>query len=445
VRRRARFLSLVMALGLVIAACGDTGAETTTTSPPSETTGTTSAETTAPPETTAASGPSGEPIVVGSTLSLTGAFGPTGIIHQIAGELFVDRLNENGGLLGRPVEWQLRDDESVTDNVATLYEQLIGEDAVDLIMGPYATPNIMAAMPIAERHGFVLPQHTAVLAPTLAYSCQFPGWSIGFEPNAFIPNQLADAMDSLGGSVATVALVTNQSGSAAFVTAGRPDVEEPAAEEIFPERGYEIVANIPYPPGNTEWDAIAIQVRDANPDLLMVNGLGVDANGLIEAMLALDGYRPPMMFALFPAPGPLLALGSSNDIEVLSVSIFEPNEAIVAAMDPEVAEIVAEFATRAEAAGVAYTAFETQAAASWNAWEILTQGVEGAGSLDHQAICDYLHENGADLTFSGPVEFDQAVNNFWDTNLGLKQIQDGDWVMVWPADRAAADLRGPSE
>jgi branched-chain amino acid transport system substrate-binding protein len=383
--------------------------------------------------------------VVGSTLSLTGAFGPTGVIHQIAGELFVDRLNESGGLLGRPLEWDLRDDESVTDNVATLYEQLIGQDGVDLIIGPYATPNIMAAMPIAERHGFVLPQHTAVLAPTLAYSCQFPAWSIGFEPNAFIPNQLADAMDSLGGSVETVALVTNQSGSAAFVTSGRPDVEEPAAETIFPERGYEIVANVPYPPGNTEWDAIAIQVRDADPDLVMVNGLGVDANGLIEAMLALDGYRPPMIFALFPAPGPLLALGSSNDIEVLSVSIFEPNEAILAEMDPEVAEIVEEFATRAEAAGVAYTAFETQAAASWNAWEILTQGVEGAGSLDHQAICDYLHENGADLTFTGPVEFDQGVNNFWDTNLGLKQIQDGEWVMVWPAERAAADLRGPSE
>jgi branched-chain amino acid transport system substrate-binding protein len=166
---------------------------------------------------------------------------------------------------------------------------------------------------------------------------------------------------------------------------------------------------------------------------------------LIEAMLALDGYSPPMIFALFPAPGPLLALASSNDIEVLSVSIFEPNEAILAEMDPEVAEIVEEFATRAEAAGVAYTAFETQAAASWNAWDILTQGVEGAGSLDHQAICDYLHENGADLTFTGPVEFDQSVNNFWDTNLGLKQIQDGEWVMVWPAEQAAADLRGPSD
>jgi branched-chain amino acid transport system substrate-binding protein len=444
--RRMTFRSAAMAFALVVAACaGGDGATTTADAPQSTTAAPT--DTTAPVETTAPSettGPSGEPIVVGSTLSLTGAFGPTGVIHQIAGELFVDRLNESGGLLGRPVEWDLRDDESVTDNVATLYEQLIGQDGVDLIIGPYATPNILAAMPIAERNGFVIPQHTAVLAPTLTYPCQFPGWSIGFEPNAFIPNQLADAMDSLGGAVETVALVTNQSGSAAFVTFGRPDVEEPAAQTIFPERGYEVVANIPYPPGNTDWDAIATEVRQADPDLVMVNGLGVDANGLIEAMLALDGYRPPMIFALFPAPGPLLALGSSNDIEALSVSIFEPNEAILAEMDPMVTEIVEEFAERAAAAGVPYTVFETQAAASWNVWEILAQGVEGAGSLDHQAICDYLHESGANLSFGGQVSFDQSVNNFWDTNLGIKQIQDGDWVMVWPAERAAAELRGPT-
>jgi branched-chain amino acid transport system substrate-binding protein len=88
--------------------------------------------------------------------------------------------------------------------------------------------------------------------------------------------------------------------------------------------------------------------------------------------------------------------------------------------------------------------FETQAAASWNAWEILTQGVEGAGSLDHEAICDYLHANGADLTFAGHVDFDPEFNNFWPAIQVLKQVQDGDWIVVWPPDRAAAELRGPS-
>jgi branched-chain amino acid transport system substrate-binding protein len=94
--------------------------------------------------------------------------------------------------------------------------------------------------------------------------------------------------------------------------------------------------------------------------------------------------------------------------------------------------------------GLPYTAFETQAAASWNAWETLVAGVEGSESLEHQDICDALHEDGVETTFSGPLEFPPDDNNFWPSTLGLKQIQDGDWVMVWPEERAAAELRAPA-
>ena len=86
---------------------------------------------------TQAQEPSGDPIRVGGSLSLTGFLSATGIIHQITGEAFVDNLNANGGLLGRPVEWVLLDDESSPDNAAALYERLITEDEVDLLMGPY--------------------------------------------------------------------------------------------------------------------------------------------------------------------------------------------------------------------------------------------------------------------------------------------------------------------
>ncbi|HJS71613.1 MAG TPA: ABC transporter substrate-binding protein [Acidimicrobiia bacterium] len=441
-RRRSRFGAILMTLLLVVAACGDGegGASTTGAAEPG-TTGEGTATTESPGTTSGA--PTGDPIVVGGTLALTGALGPTGVIHQIAGQQFVDTLNANGGLLGRPVEWNLLDDESDGARIAELYEQLISQDEVDLIMGPYATPNILAAMPVAERHGFMLPQHTAVLAPALTYACQFPGWSIGPEPNVFVPTQLADALDSLGGAVSTVGLVTNEGGSTSFISFGAPDdPADPATDTILPERGYEIVENIPYPIGNTEWGSVATDLRDANPDVVVVNGLGVEANGLVEAMGQLD-YAPPMMFALFPAPGAVLSLGDAVE-GMLSVTMFEPNEPILAEMDPEATEITEEFSTRVEEAGLPYTTFETQAAASWHAWEILTQAVEGAGDIDHQAMCDYLHENGADLTFAGHVEFDPAANNFWPTNQMLKQVQGGDWIVVWPEDRAAAELAGPT-
>jgi branched-chain amino acid transport system substrate-binding protein len=173
-----------------------------------------------------------------------------------------------------------------------------------------------------------------------------------------------------------------------------------------------------------------------------MNSLGVESVGLIEAMAQLD-YRPPMMFSLFPAPGPLLGLGDAGEGH-LSVSMFEPNEPILEAAGDEVGEIVEAFQANAEEADLPYSAFETQAAGSWTAWEILVSGVEGAGSVDdQQAICDHLHENGAETTLYGTLEFDPEANNFWPSTQGIKQIQDGAWVMVWPEDSAAAELRGP--
>jgi branched-chain amino acid transport system substrate-binding protein len=385
--------------------------------------------------------PDGEAIVVGSTLSLTGAFGPTAAIHRIAGEQFLERLNDAGGLLGRPVEWNLLDDESEPANVADLYERLITQEGVELILGPYATPLILSAQGVAERHSMVLPQHTSVLGPLMTYRCQFPAWSISFAPNEFIPNQLFDALESLPEPPQSVAFVTNQSGSTDFVTYGQPDVDDPGAMPIAQERGLEVVAEVRYPPGTTEWAAQASQLRDANPDFIMMNSLGVESVGLIQAMEQLN-YRPPLMFSLFPAPGPLLGLDDAGEGH-LSVSMFEPNEPILERMGTEVREIVEEFQSRADAEGLPYTAFETQATSSWTAWEILAAGVEGAGSLDNDAICDYLIENGADTTFHGHLTFDPEQNNFWDTTSGIKQVQDGDWVMVWPEDRSAAPMRGP--
>jgi len=382
-----------------------------------------------------------KPIVVGSTLSLSGAFAATGQIHKIAGEAFVDRLNQAGGLLGRKLEWIVRDDESDQAKVATLYEQLISQDKVDLIMGPYATPNILSAMAVAERHGYVLPQHTSVLAPLMKYPCQFPGWSFGFAPNEFVPGQLFDAMASLPRPPRKIAIVTNQNGSTDFVSYGAGDNKK-GFVSIAKERGLEVVAEIKYPPGAVNWAPLATQVRDAKPDLVINSGLGIDPVNLLQAMAQLD-YSPPLMFSLFPAPGPLLKLGPTAD-RLLAVTIFEPNQAILDKLGPVATEIVKDFKNRATEAKLPYTAPETQAVASWNAWEILVSGVKAAGSVDNKAICDALHKEGADTTFSGHLTFDPTRNNFWPpTTARLKQIQDGNWVSVWPAERAVAPIKSP--
>jgi branched-chain amino acid transport system substrate-binding protein len=390
-------------------------------------------------EGSSGSGSSNDPIVVGSTLSLTGIFAATGKIHQIAGQEYVDRLNKNGGLLGRQVQWKVLDDQSDQAKVGQLYEQLISQDKVDLLIGPYATPNILSAMAVAQRHNYVLPQHTAVLAPQLTYNCQFPGWSYGPRPNEFIPTQLFDAVASLPDAPKRIAVVTSQSGSAAYVTDGFGS-DKTGVLSIAKDKGLQVVANVHYPPTTSDWAPIAAQVRAAKPDLVINNGLGVDAVNILQAMKQLN-YRPPMTFALFPAPGPLLGLGDLS-AGTLTTSLFQPDQA--GKLGGDVQAIVDDFNTRASAAKLPYPVFETQAAASWNAWDILTAGVKAAGSLDQQKICDSLHADGAQTTFAGKVAFDPAAHNFWPGTETLAQIQGTKWVTVWPQDKAAAQLRGPA-
>ena len=78
----------------------------------------------------------GAPIRIGSTLALTGPLSATGLTHKLVGEIYVEQLNARGGLLGRKVEWVLKDDQSKPDLARTLYEQLITSDKVDLLIGP---------------------------------------------------------------------------------------------------------------------------------------------------------------------------------------------------------------------------------------------------------------------------------------------------------------------
>ena len=107
-----------------------------------------------------AQAPATGPIRIGSTLALTGPLATTALTHKMVGEIYIEQLNARGGLLGRKVEWLLKDDQSKPELARTLYEQLITSDKVDLLMGPYATGAILSAMGVAERYNKVLVHHT---------------------------------------------------------------------------------------------------------------------------------------------------------------------------------------------------------------------------------------------------------------------------------------------
>ena len=88
------------------------------------------------------------------------------------------------------------------------------------------------------------------------------------------------------------------------------------------------------------------------------------------------------------------------------------------------------YTERAAKAGFSDTSVETQAAASYTAWQILEAGVVNTKSLDDKAIGTWLKANKVD-TLQGKLRFD-GTGNFGDDLMRIKQIQDGKWVVVWP-------------
>jgi branched-chain amino acid transport system substrate-binding protein len=93
-----------------------------------------------------------DPIKVGFSMALTGSVAQNGKQLIIALELWRDDVNAHGGLLGRPVELVYYDDQSNPTNVPGIYTKLITVDKVDLLLGPYATNMVAAAMPVIMQH-----------------------------------------------------------------------------------------------------------------------------------------------------------------------------------------------------------------------------------------------------------------------------------------------------
>ncbi len=361
--------------------------------------------------------PSGPPIRVGGSLALTGPLAATALVHKIVGEIYVDELNRKNGLLGRPVEWVLLDDQSKPDLARTLYEQLITADKVDLLMGPYATGAILSAMGVAQRYNKVLVHHTFGIPSMAKYEAQFPAWSLGSDPGNTVNATLFDALAASPKPPKTVAVVTSKFPSIHFMTQG--------AREVMKKRGLTEVLFLEWDFGNRDFGPIANRVKDAKPDFVWVGAIGLDGNLLLDAMKKID-YEPPQHFYMYPAPGPLVSLPEAKN--ALSVTIFEDQQPFLS--NPGGTEFTRLYKERATKAGLADTSVETQAAASWTAWQILEAGVVGTKSLDDAKIGAFLKANRVD-SIQGKLRFN-GTGNFGDDLMRVKQVQNGHWVVVWP-------------
>ncbi|MBW8905019.1 MAG: ABC transporter substrate-binding protein [Betaproteobacteria bacterium] len=330
-----------------------------------------------------------QPVRIGSTLALTGPLSATGAVHKVAGEIYVEELNKRGGLLGRKVEWVLKDDQSRPDLARTLYEQLITVDKVDLLIGPYATANIVAAVGVAQRYKLVF-------------------------------NAVAQAPKP----PKTVAIVTSKFPSVNFISVG--------AREVAKKHGLQEVAWLEWEFGNRDFGPIASRVKEANADFVFIGAIGVEGLLLLDALKKID-YTPAIHFHMFPAPGPMAK--SPNAQHALALTTFEQHPPFT--NNPVSAALVKLYNDRAAKAGLPDNQVELQAAGSFATWQTIEAAVNGAKSIDDKALAAWLKKNPVD-TMIGRLAWETPTNYMPGARLyKVKQLQDGKWLVIWPKEFAA--------
>ena len=96
------------------------------------------------------------PIRIGAVKSLTGPASYIGGPQGNTLKLIADQINQEGGVLGRPLELVIYDDASNPERARTMMQRLLTQDRVVAVIGASLTPTTLAMEPLAARHGILM-------------------------------------------------------------------------------------------------------------------------------------------------------------------------------------------------------------------------------------------------------------------------------------------------
>ena len=338
-----------------------------------------------------------EPIRVGVTVSLSGQYAAPGS-EQLQGiQMWAHDLNARGALLGRPVEIVYYDDKSDAETSEALYERLVSEDKVDLLLGPYSSGLTLAASRVAEKHHFPM-------VATGASSTDV--WSRGnkyiFQVDAPADTYLNLVINSAKkAELATIALVYEGADFPRQVAEG---VRVEAAKQ-----GMDIVFDEEFAQGSTDFAEIIERIRAKKPDVV-IGGTYLDGSIAIMKQAKKSGLSPKaFVFTVGPA---LAEFGEQlgPDAEgVLGVVAW-----MAAAHMPMALDFAFRFNEHYSETATVYAAY------GYGAGQVLEAGVRLAGSLDKEAIREQL----------GNMRFRSILGAYHVDDTG-KQLDKVTYVMQW--------------
>lgn len=396
--------------------------------------------------TALAAGPSraADPIKVGLSLGLTGANGPNGGQLLLALQIWRDDLNARGGLLGRQVELVYYDDQTNPSNEGAIYSKLIGVDKVDLLLGPYGTNQISAALPVLVPRNLTTIGILGLAANSgIHYKNYFSMIPLGADPKREFSRGFFSVAAEQKPKPQTVAIVGVDAEFGKNSTDG--------ARENAKAAGFKIVYDQLYPPTSSDLTPVVRAVKATNPDIVFVGAYPPDTVSFVNAARE-GGLQPKMMGGTMIGllATPLKAkMGPAMNGYVNNAEVFVP----VPTFDfPGVKDLLARYREQAKGKGIDPFGYNF-APYGYAAGQVLAQAVEATKSLDHAKIADYIRTHEF-TTVAGKIKFGKdgewatprSIVTQWQhlNSNSMDELNDPKkWVVVWPAEHKTGDLIYP--
>lgn len=365
-------------------------------------------------------GDSGEPIVIGGTLGLTGAFSDPSAQYQAVYAYWEEKINNEGGLLGRPVELQIYDDRSDPATAQSLYRRLMTQDNADLLLAPYTTANAGAVVPlVAANDGLIFNGGAA----GVEFYDRFPGTLFGtysYQENTWTL-ALFDLIDSMpeGERPQSLAVLVEQNPFPILARDGYGG--EGGVLRYAEERGIEVVYNQEFSPDTSDFTTLIRRARSADPDLFIHLALPEPAFEVARTAQQLN-FEPDIYCACGSLVTTLPAwaeLGEAGEgafatAQAWPTQDYEGIDEITELFNAEGIDVPPNYAY------IGYAALQ-----------VLEQAVEATESLDPDTLREHLIGNTFE-TAAGPMTYPESGQP--EFNQILLQFQNGENQVVWPED-----------
>jgi branched-chain amino acid transport system substrate-binding protein len=399
---RARFLTLGISAAVVsatLAACSSSGGGGTSPPPTSK-----------------------KPIVIGTSLSLTGDFSADGKAFLRGYQLWVHDVNASGGLLGRKVKLIYLNDRSDPGQVVTNYTTLISTDHVDLTFGPFSSLLTTPASAVAARNGFAFIEGAGG-APSV-----FTAPANQQAHNVFdVSLPIVDEMVPFAKWVASLP-ASQRPKTAAYPMANDPFADPPVqlTQSMLSKAGVRTVYSHIFPAEVPDYAPAASNVAATHADVVVLGSTDVPTVSAFIKAFQQQHYNPKIFIA---AAGPDQGAAFTKVVGVGNASgIMVPNGWYGTSANAQSQKMVAEYIKIYHGTP---SDINADVAEGYAVGQVAQQAVEHLKSLDNAKIISYLHSGVTLQTVQGPVKFDSLGRNGAATTY-IFQWQNGKYVQVLP-------------